>query len=108
MRELEKCHADSLDPVRLRLESVDRARVEPPPRKKYIRRRVGTAKLPTLPLALRARYVADRSALTLSRALRLFTLGEGARRLSVVADLKRQSPTARALPRAVAAFSDAV
>mmetsp|Transcript_31194 Transcript_31194/g.70068 ORF Transcript_31194/g.70068 Transcript_31194/m.70068 type:complete len:259 (+) Transcript_31194:124-900(+) len=62
---------------------------------------------PTDPVKLRVGYVSDSSSYAVTRALRLFTLGEESRRVSVVGDLKRLSPTAPNMPRTVGTFADA-
>jgi indole-3-glycerol phosphate synthase len=59
------------------------------------------------PLQMRLGYVAEQSSLKLTRALRLFSLGDENRRVSVVGDLKRLSPTAPNMPRTVGSFLDA-
>jgi len=62
---------------------------------------------PLDPVQLRLSYVAEKSSLKLTRALRLFALGDENRRVSVVGDLKRLSPTALNMPRTVGSFVDA-
>ena len=62
---------------------------------------------PTDPVQVRLGHVSSTSNLALSRALRLFTLGEHRRRISLVVDMKRRSPTARHLPFIVDKFQDA-
>ena len=67
---------------------------------------VGRKKKPLVFLTCACTCCSDTSSLALTGALRRFRLGED-RRISVVADLKRSSPTSPALPRVVAAYGDA-
>ena len=64
---------------------------------------------PADPVRQRLNFVSETSSLALTRALRLNVLGEREeeRRLSLVADMKRRSPTARDLPHDVDDFADA-
>ena len=64
---------------------------------------------PADPVRRRLSSVNDSSSLTLTRALRLFKLDEELenRPISIVADMKRLSPTAKELPREVDEYMDA-
>ncbi len=58
------------------------------------------------PLRVRLGYAADEGCTNLTRALRRYRMTDDVQRIAVVADLKRMSPTAAGLPRAVAEVAD--